>query len=308
MLIGVAPGKYAQQIYDALTQRIYVRAEFVSPKVDASKYDVVFAVDDEDSPATANTRRYITHNNVNSTSWDVVAARHLLADAQKRGTQNPIAVPLPVTSADQVKTTQTGIAVVENRQNEEVTKVLNRAGHQIVDLHDPRVGIVVDSSKTTSCTEPLRQAMSQEKVVVAMTSNLAATDTIHDKVDGRLIPGYGKLTETVDELVNDDFERQRLGFEARKSVSNTNWTRVTRALLIGNRKGMPIFENYSYLAARKRWTERLGHAHRWKFARYIDNRYLELDDQRIDISQISQLRKLNIATALGRRDPNSGNS
>ena len=308
MLIGVVPGKYAQQIYDALTQRIDVRAEFVSPEVDGSKYDFVFAVDDEDVPTSANTRRYITHNNVNSTSWDVVAARHLLADAQQRGIQNPIAVPLPVASSDQAKTTQTGVALVENKQKADVTKALNKAGNQIVDLDDPHVGIVVDSSTTTSRTEPLRQAMRQEKVVVAMTSNLAATDTIHDKSDGRLIADYSKLTETVDELVNDDFERQRLGFEARKSVSNTNWARVTRALLLGNRKGMPVLEHCSYLAARKRWTERLGHAHRWKLARYIDNGYIELGDQRIDISQLSQLRKLNIATALGRRDPNSGNS
>ena len=308
MLVGVTHGRYAQQIYDALTQRIGIQADFVSPEVDASKYDFVFAVDDEDAPKGAKTRRYVTHHNAKTSSWDVVAARHLLAGAKTRGTHNPIAVPLPVTTSISVKPTQTGVALVENEQRQDFTKLLNAAGHQVADIHDPEVGIVVDLSPTTSCTEPMRQAMSQEKVVVAMASNPAATDTIHDQSDGRIISTYSKAVEVVDELINNDFERQRLGFEARKAVSSSSWTRVTRALLIENRRGVPVLEHSNRLAARKRWTQRLGHAHPWKFAQYVDDRHIELDDQRIDVSHLSRLRKLSIATALDRRDPNNGNS
>ena len=308
MRIGVTPGKYAQQIHDALTQRIGMQAEFIAPEVDAHKYDLVLAVDDEDAPPGAKTRRYVTHHKAKTSSWDVVAARHLLVDAEKRGAENPVAVPLPIAVATPIRPAQTGLALVENKQTQEFSKILNAAGHQVLDINDPEVGIVVDLSATTSRIEPLRQAMSEEKVVIAMRANPAATDTIHDKSDGRLISSYNELKEVVEELVSNDFERQRLGFEARKAIANTNWARVVRGLLLDGRSGMPVLEHLSQLAAQKRWKERLGHAHPWKSAQYVDDRYLELGNQRIDISQISQLRKLSIAIAPGRRDPYSPNS
>jgi len=308
MRIGVTPGKYAQQLYDALRRRVEVQAEVVPPKSDGREYDLVVAVDDENAPEGAKTRRYITHHNAKTSSWDVVAARHLLPGAQKRGTKNPIAVPLPVTNPAPNRSTQTGLALFEDRQKQAATEMLKAAGHQVLNIDDPDVGIVVDLSATMSSLERLRQAMSQEKVVIAMASNPAATDTIRDKSDGRLISTHSELIELVDGLLNNDFERQRLGFEARKAAASTSWTRVIRALLLEHRRGLPVLEHSSYLAARKRWIKRLGHAHPWKSAEYVNDSYLELGDQRIDVSHLSRIRKLSIAIAVSGRDPYSSDS
>ena len=308
MRIAVASGRYATQIHGALSQRIGIEADIVPPDTDAKAYDLILAVDDEVVPTGTETRRYITHHQTQASEWNVVAGRYMLATAAKTGTQKPIAVPLPLTTPASVRPSQTGVALLQSQRTEDLTATLSTAGHQVLDIDDPHVGIVIDPATRTSEIEPLRKAMSEEKVVIAMHSNPAATDTIHHKSDGYLVSEYDELLAAVQELTTNDFERQRVGFEARRTIATTNWARVTRALLLNDRKGIPDLEQFSYLPARKRWKDRLGHAHKWHSGRYIDDRNIEFDGQTVDVSNLSQLRKMSIALAIGRRDPCTNDS
>jgi len=308
MRIGVASGRYATQIHRALSQRIGIETDIVPPDADAKTYDLILAVDDEIVPTGTETRRYITHHATQASEWNVVAGRYLLATATEKGTKNAIAVPLPLTTLPSVRPSETGVALLQSEQTEDLTATLTTAGHQVLDIDDPQVGIVIDSATLTSEIEPLRKAMSEEKIVIAMLSNPAATDTIHHKSDGYLVSGYDELLAAVQELTTNDFERQRIGFEARRTIATTNWSRVTRALLLNDRKGIPDLEQFSYLPARKRWKDRLGHAHKWHSAHYINGSYIEFDGQTVDVSNLSQLRKMSIAVAIGRRDPCTNDS
>ena len=308
MRIAVASGRYATQIHGALSQRIGIEADIVPPDTDAKAYDLILAVDDEIVPTGTETRRYITHHQTQASEWNVVAGRYMLATAAKTGTQKPIAVPLPLTTPASVRPSQTGVALLQSQRTEDLTATLSTAGHQVLDIDVPHVGIVIDPATRTSEIEPLRKAMSEEKVVIAMLSNPAATDTIHHKSDGYLVSEYDELLAAVQELTTNDFERQRVGFEARRTIATTNWARVTRALLLNDRKGIPDLEQFSYLPAQQRWKDRLGHAHKWHSGRYVDDRCIEFDGQTVDVSDLSQLRKMSIALAIGRRDPCTNDS
>ena len=50
MRVGVAFGRHAAEIHEALLQRIGIEADIVLPDADAEKYDLVLAVDDEIVP------------------------------------------------------------------------------------------------------------------------------------------------------------------------------------------------------------------------------------------------------------------
>jgi len=308
MRVGVASGRYATQIHEALTQRIGIEADIVPPDADAKKYDLILAVDDEIVPAGTETRRYITHHKTQAPEWNVVAGRHLLIAAMDKGITNPIAVPLPFTSPASVKPPQEGVALLQDEPREDLRAALDAAGHQVLNINDPQVGIVIDSAQSTSEIEPLRKAMSEEKVVVAMRCNPAATDTIRHQSDGYLVSEYDELLATVQELTTNNFERKRVGFEARRTIAATNWARVTRALLLNNRNGMPDLEQFSFLPARQRWKHRLGHAHKWHSGQYLDDGYIEFDGETVDVRNLSQIRKMSIALAIGRRDPCTNDS
>ena len=146
MRVGVASGRYATQIHEALTQRIGIEADIVPPDADAKKYDLILAVDDEIVPAGTETRRYITHHKTQAPEWNVVAGRHLLIAAMDKGITNPVAVPLPFTSPASVKPPQEGVALLQDEPREDLRAALDAAGHQVLDINDPEVGIVIDSA------------------------------------------------------------------------------------------------------------------------------------------------------------------
>ena len=308
MRVGVASGRHAAQIHEALSQRVEIEADIVPPDADAKKYDLILAVDDEIVPAGTETRRYVTHHKTQAPEWNVVAGRYLLTAAVDRGITNPIAVPLPFTTPASVKPPPKGVALLQDKLREDLTAALNAAGHQVLNIDDPQVGIVIDSALSTSEIEPLRKAMSEEKVVVAMRCNPAATDTIRHRSDGYLFSEYGQLLPAVQELTTNNFERKRVGFEARRTIATTNWARVTRALLLNNRHGMPDLEQFSCLPARQRWKDRLGHAHKWHSGQYLGDGCVEFDGETVDVRNLGQLRKMSIALAIRRRDPCTNDS
>ena len=119
MRVGVASGRHAAQIHEALSQRIEIEADIVPPDADAKKYDLILAVDDEIVPAGTETRRYITHHKTQAPEWNVVAGRHLLIAAMDKGITNPIAVPLPFTSPASVKPPQEGVALLQDEPRED---------------------------------------------------------------------------------------------------------------------------------------------------------------------------------------------
>jgi hypothetical protein len=308
MRVGVASGRHAAQIHEALSQRIGIEADIVPPDADAKQYDLILAVDDEIVPAGTETRRYVTHHKTQASEWNVVAGRYLLTAAIDRGITNPIAVPLPFTTPVSAKPPPKGVALLQDELREDLTVALNAASHQVLDIDDPQVGIVIDSALSTSEIEPLRKAMSEEKVVVAMRCNHAATDTIRHRSDGYLVSERDELVATVQALTTNNLERTRVGFEARRTIAETNWARVTRALLLNNRNGMPDLEQFSCLPARQRWKDRLGHARKWHSAQYLDDGRVTFDGETVDIRNLSQLRKMSIALAIRRRDPCTNDS
>ena len=308
MRVGVASGRHAAQIHEALSQRVEIEADIVPPDADAKKYALILAVDDEIVPAGTETRRYVTHHKTQAPEWNVVAGRYLLTAAVDRGITNPIAVPLPFTTPASVKPPPKGVALLQDKLREDLTAALNAAGHQVLNIDDPQVGIVIDSALSTSEIEPLRNAMSEEKVVVAMRCNPAATDTIRHQSDGYLVSEYDQILAAVQELTANNLERKRVGFEARRTIATTNWARVTRALLLNNRHGMPDLEQFSCLPARQRWKDRLGHAHKWHSGQYLGAGCVEFAGETVDVRNLGQLRKMSIALAIRRRDPCTNDS
>jgi|ETNmetMinimDraft_1059919.scaffolds.fasta_scaffold20169_2 hypothetical protein len=301
MRVGVALGRYATHITSALSQRIGIEAETVSPEVDAQEYDLFIAVDDEPVPHGKEVRRYIIDRRVRATEWTVVATRCLLAAAVEKGNQTPIAVPLPVEGPKLAQSPRTGVALLEGNHQPQIRETFISTGLEIFEIDNPRVGIVVDLSASEGRLEPLRKAMSEEKVVVAMSSNTTASDVIRHNSNGYLVSQLLQIRPVIEELLTNDNERYRLGFEARKSVAAANWQRVTRALLLDGRTGIPHLEEFGPRSARKRWTERLGHAHRWESARYSNNQLVLLDEC-VDLRGLGQLRKMNIERTVNSGD------
>jgi len=301
MRVGVALGRYAPHITRALSQRIGIEAETVPPEFDAQEYDLFIAVDDEPVPHGKEVRRYITDHRVRAAQWTVVAARCLLTAAVEKGNRTPIAVPLPVDSPKLVHPPQTGVALLEEKHQTQLRDTFDSAGLEILEIDDPQVGIVIDPSASESHLEPLRKAMSEEKVIVAMSSNTTAADTIQHNSNGYLLSQPLQIRPAIEELMRNDNERRRLGFEARKSIAAANWQRVIRALLLEGRTGNPYIEEFGPRSAKKRWKERLGHAHRWESARYSNNQLALLDEQ-VDLSGLGQLRKMNIERTMSSGD------
>ena len=205
---------------------------------------------------------------IRDSPWTVVAARHLLSGAAAKGTTTPIVAPLPVSAPPLTPSPQAGVAIRDGQNHKALQMALEDASIPILAIDDPNVGILIDPSNSQGFVEPLRDAMSQEKVVIAMHSNEAAKDTILHDTNGHLLTKPSEIREAVEALVADSNERARLGFEARKSVTTANWQRVVRALLLSARTGTPILEQFSDLPAQRRWSKRLGHAHPWRSAEY----------------------------------------
>ena len=148
----------------------------------------------------------------------------------------------------------------------------------------------------------MRRAMAEEKVLIALSANAAATDTIRHDTDGFLANGLNEISHLVRRLVENESHRLRLGFEARRSVGSTSWDRVIRALLLDGRAGIPQLQTFSRLPARVRWRQRLGHAHKWSTARYSEGGYVEDGDLRLDVGQLGGLRRWSLLNATGGRD------
>ncbi|MBG02003.1 MAG: hypothetical protein CL470_07015 [Acidimicrobiaceae bacterium] len=301
MKIGVAPGRFATAIHTALSQRANVEADILSNETDSTHFTFVIAVDDEPVPSRAPVRRYITHHLVQTTPWTVVAARHLLPGAAARGTTTPTMAPLPVSTPPLTTPPQPGVAILDRQNHKALEAALEDASIHVLAIDDPNVGILIDPYSSNGFAEPLRDAMSQEKVVIAMQSNEAAKDTILHDTNGYLLNKPSDIRAAVEMLVTDNNERARLAFEARKSVTTANWQRVVRALLLNTRTGTPTLEQFSNLPAHKRWSKRLGHAHLWRSAEY-DNGSITLEDRTLNLHDLGPLRKTNLERSVPKRD------
>jgi len=301
MKVGVAPGRFATAIHAALSQRADLEAHILSPEIDSSTYNLVVAVDDEPTPPKAQVRRYITQHMSQANPWTVVAARHLLREAVGRGTATPIVAPLPISAPVSISPPKSGIGIVDAGNHKALRTTLEAASMRIFEIDDPDVGIIIDPSTSLGFVEPLRAAMSQEKVVIAMHTNEAAKDTIVHDTNGYLLTQPSQICPAAEALAENTNERSRLGFEARKSIATANWQRVVRALLLATRTGTPDLEQFSDLPARKRWSKRLGHAHEWRSSQYADGN-LKLRDRTIDLKDLGSLRKASLARAIGKRD------
>ena len=302
MRIGVAPGAYTNDLLAALDQRINIEAEIVAPERDPDEYRYVLAVDDDPVPPSNEVRRYITHQTPEASQWTVVAARHLLLSAVERGVALPIAVPMPVEPPRVNRGSHPGVTVLPGQDQQRVITILQSDGVSVLPLDSQEVGIVVDASRATSRVEPMRRAMAEEKVLIALSANAAATDTIRHDTDGFLANGLNEISHLVRRLVENESHRLRLGFEARRSVGSTSWDRVIRALLLDGRAGIPQLQTFSRLPARVRWRQRLGHAHKWSTARYSEGGYVEDGDLRLDVGQLGGLRRWSLLNATGGRD------
>ena len=301
MKIGIAPGRYATAIHTALTQRANVEAEILSSQNNPTPCTFVLAVDDELTPPEAHVRRYITHHQVQATPWTVVAARHLLSGAAATGTTTPIVAPLPISAPPLTPSHQPGVAIRDVQNHKALKMALEDASIPILAIDDPNVGILIDPSNSHGFVEPLRDAMSQEKVVIAMHSNEAAKDTILHDTNGYLLTKPSEIRAAVETLVADSNERARLGFEARKSVTTANWQRVVRAMLLTTRTATPILEQFSDLPAQRRWSKRPGHAHSWRSAKY-DNGTITLKDRTLHLDDLGALRQTMLERSAPKRD------
>ena len=302
MRIGIAPGTYCSEIFTALSRRTNLDAEIISGESATSQYDIVLAVDDEPVPPGNDVRRYVTQATPEVSEWTVVAARHLLPIAVERGVATPIAVPMPVEFPSSDLPSRSGVLVLQSESQHQVIAKLQSAGIEVFLQDDHRVGIIVDAATSTSRVEPLRQAMAKEKVVTALSTNAAATDTIRHDTNGYLVNDLDEIISSVQQVVEDESERSRLGFEARRSVASANWSRVVRALLLEGRVGMPQLETFSHLPAITRWQQRLGHASQWSSSRYNEHGYFELEDQRLQIGQLGELRQWALSNVTAPRD------
>ncbi|MEC9270222.1 MAG: hypothetical protein VYC75_06500 [Actinomycetota bacterium] len=302
MRIGVAPGAYTNDLLAALDQRINIEAEIVAPERDPDEYRYVLAVDDDPVPPSNEVRRYITHQTPEASQWTVVAARHLLLSAVERGVALPIAVPMPVEPPRVNRGSHPGVTVLPGQDQQRVITILQSDGVSVLPLDSQEVGIVVDASRATSRVEPMRRAMAGEKVLIALSTNAAATDTIQHDTDGFLANDLDEISHLARRLVENESDRPRLGFEARRSVGSASWNRVIRALLLDGRAGIPHLQTFSHLPARTRWLQRLGHAHQWRTARYTEGAYIEGGNQRIKIGQLGELRHRSLLNATGGRD------
>ena len=302
MRIGVAPGAYTNDLLAALRRRINIEAEIVSPERDPDEYRYVLAVDDDPVPPSNDVRRYITRQTSEAPQWTVVAARHLLPIAVERGVALPIAVPMPVQLPHIDGGPHAGVTVLPGEQQHKVTTILQSDGMSVLPFDTHEVGIVIDAATSTSQVEPMRRAMAEEKVVIALSLNPAAADTIRHDTDGFLTDGLNEISHLAQQLIENKSDRLRLGFEARRSVAFTSWDRVVRALLLDGRVGVPQFQTFSHLPARARWQQRLGHADRWRSARYKGGGYVEYGDQRLHMGQLGELRHWSLLNAIGGRD------
>tara|TARA_B110000116_G_C16667138_1_gene504479 strand:+ start:21 stop:932 length:912 start_codon:yes stop_codon:yes gene_type:complete len=302
MRIGIASGTYCTQILAAVLRRPQVDAEIISSKGTHRGYDIVLAVNDEPVPPGNDVRRYVTELTPEVSEWTVVAARHLLPIAVERGVETPIAVPMPIEFPGSDLPSRSGVLVLQSESQHQVTAKLRSAGIEVFLQDDCQVGIIVDAAASTSRVEPLRQAMAKEKVVTALSTNAAATDTIRHDTNGYLVNDLDEIVSSVQQIVEDESERSRLGFEARKSVASANWSRVVRALLLEGRAGMPQLETFSHLPAIARWQQRLGHAHPWSSLSYNEHGYFELDDQHLQIGQLGELRQWSLSNVTAPRD------
>jgi hypothetical protein len=65
---------------------------------------------------------------------------------------------------------------------------------------------------------------------------------------------------------------------------------------------MPQLETFSHLPAITRWQQRLGHAHQWSSSSYNEHGYFELEDQRLQIGQLGELRQWALSNVTAPRD------
>jgi hypothetical protein len=307
--IGIAQG-VPEGLAEAVASRYQGEVEQVISANENIGYEFVVAYDDLPVPPGVPIRRYVTHMDVVSSEWSVVAARHLLPEGLRRGTQWPIVAPLPVESRKNCSRDAATVAVLNGKWASEISVRLKSHG---IDIEEVAVAgtpsLVIDGSSGGSGIYRIRFPMAAEIPVVGLVSNACATDTIRHQSNGLLGNSAEEIVLLASELLKNKPELKRLGFEARATVAEASWGRVARALLHERRVGYPELEQLGSAAKHHRWVERLGHAAEWKNGHLLENveglamRQLN-GGRQIDLKMREGLRKKMLERLIGKADSN----
>lgn len=307
--IGIAQG-VPEGLVEALTSRYKGEVEQVTSANQKTGYEFVVACDDLPVPSGVPIRRYVTHMDAVSSEWSVVAARHLLPEALRRGTQRPIVAPLPVKSIKKCSQGDATVAVLSGKWASEISAGLIQHGIDSEETAEAgATSLVIDASPEGSGIHRIRFPMAAEIPVVGLASNPCATDTIRHGSNGLLGSSVEEIVLLAGELLKNKPELKRLGFEARATLAEASWERVARALLQQGRVGYPELEQLGGAAKYYRWVERLGHATEWKDGLLLDNveglamRQLS-GDRQIGLKMREGLRKKMLKTLIGNADSN----
>jgi|TARA_B110000444_G_scaffold230794_1_gene238286 hypothetical protein len=269
--IGVAQG-VPEGLVEALTSSYQGEVEQVMSSSQNTGYEFVVTCDDLPVPPGAPVRRYVTHTDVVSLEWSVVAARHLLPKALRRGIERPVVAPLPVEFKKNCSRDAATVAVLSGKWASEISVRLKSRGIDSEEVAGAGTSsLVIDASSEGSGVYRIRFPMAAEIPVVGFVSNPCARDTIRHQSNGLLGSNAEEIVLLTSELLKNKPELKRLGFEARATLAEASWGRVARALLHKGRVGYPELEELGSAAKYHRWVERLGHAAEWKDGHLVEN-------------------------------------
>ena len=237
--------RIAQRVPEGLAEAVASRYQGeVEQVISANEnigYEFVVTYDDLPVPPGVPIRRYVTHMDVVSSEWSVVAARHLLPKALRRGIERPVVAPLPVEFKKNCSRDAATVAVLNGKWASEISVRLKSHG---IDIEEVAVAgtpsLVIDGSSGGSGIYRIRFPMAAEIPVVGLVSNACATDTIRHQSNGLLGSSAEEIVLLAMELLKNKPELKRLGFEARATVAEASWGRVARALLHERRVGYPL--------------------------------------------------------------------
>ena len=307
--IGIAQG-VPDGLAEALTSRYQGEVEQVSSTTQNIGYEFVVSYDDLPVPSGVAIRRYVTHIDAVSPEWSVVAARHLLPEAARRGTPSPLCAPLPVESKKNCSQGAASVAVLHGKWASEISLRLKSHGIDNEEVAEAGASLlVVDGSSEGSGVYRIRFPMAAEIPVIGLVSNSCATDTIRHQSNGLLASSAEEIVLLASELLRNRPELKRLGFEARATVAEASWGRVARALLQQGRVGYPELEQLGSAAKYHRWVERLGHAAEWKDGQLLEHieglAMRQLNGSRqIGLKMREGLRKKMLERLIGKADSN----
>ena len=307
--IGIVQG-VPEGLVAALNSRYNGELEQLTSVNQNTGYEFVVTCDDLPVPPGAPIRRYVTHVDVVSSEWSVVAARHLLPEALRRGTQRPVVAPLPVEPKKNCSQSGATVAVLSGKWASEISIRLRSHGIESEEVAESGASsLVIDASSEGSGIRRIRLPMATEIPVVGLISNPCAADTIRHRSTGLLGNHAEEIVTLVSELLKNKPELKRLGFEARATVAEASWERVARALLQQGRVGYPKLEQLGGEVKYHRWVERLGHAAEWKNGVLLENveglamRQLS-GGRQIGLKMGDGLRKKMLERLIGKADSN----